>query len=290
MNQRVDCAVPIGQYDQNSGSARTLPCGSRMSGVLEKSWTTPPEANGVWSAHPPSYRLQRFTSAPDRSIRGLTCVRVTVEGISGPLEQTVRAVATAAPCQPVVGLVGPGSSLIAILNARPSRFGLRGIATTQLALEPQARACVSRFEHWPEDLARWLFSATSWRASEVRLLVDIVQAADGSVSVPQLVRRLGMSESTLKRSLQRAEMPSPSRMRNLGLALRAAAALQADATMTVEVVARTLGLHDASSLHRTVRAVFDVTPGQARDALGFEGLMVRWCDRVARRAAERGPK
>lgn len=247
--------------------------------------------NGPWkndrrwrwasTASPPDYRLVPFSPPSRVRKRSLTCVEISGERLGEALHSLVVQLRVVAPWQPIVGIVDPEDlSLMDVLNARPARFGLRGVVSVDRPIEPQARKALSNIDHWPDDLALWLPGAIQCRREAAQLLVDLVRIVDRPVRIATMARALSCSESTLKRTLRRSDLPSPTRIGQLSVALHASAALQRSADISQEQVARMVGLSDASGLHRMTWAAFGVTPGYARQSMGFEELMVRWCQGI----------
>lgn len=111
----------------------------------------------------------------------------------------------------------------------------------------------------------------------VHLLGQVVQQAPLYAELRKLLGDMCVPESSLRLRCQRVGLPAPRHWHQMGRALHAALAVQAETGTPLARLALDLGYADHSALSQLCRRNFALRPGELRGTLGWEWLMERWC-------------
>lgn len=146
--------------------------------------------------------------------------------------------------------------------------GLRDTLTNPSGLGGDVAAWLRRVRPDLPAMAGWLIDALIGPGIEAEPLAVVL-------------RRHGIAARSARRTLRRANLPSPSRWSSLARILRGALALQRSAGEPVLRVALDNGFPDGSVLSRGLRQQFGVHADDVRKALGWGWLMDRFIARHA---------
>jgi hypothetical protein len=94
--------------------------------------------------------------------------------------------------------------------------------------------------------------------------------------------RLIASTDTVAKHLKHLRLPPASRLKTLGLAVRASMRLQRNPHATIESVATSLGYASGAAVSLLISRTFGATTREVREKLGWEWLMGRWESRHGR--------
>jgi hypothetical protein len=133
----------------------------------------------------------------------------------------------------------------------------------------------------PRDLATWtLFQRGPHRLDQS--ILNTIFSLSKNASLQEGLFRPVASADTVATHLNRLRLPAATKLRMLGLAVRASMRLQRNPRATVESVAKSLGYASGAAVSLLISRRFATTTREVREKLGWEWLMGRWESDLAR--------
>jgi hypothetical protein len=168
---------------------------------------------------------------------------------------------------------------IRITNSRPIEHGFRAVIPENGNWRALLRLTFTSPELITDTVATWMLRPVRHQADDRSLLVKLL-ALPPRTSLADAIYKGGPSADTVSRRLHKLRLPSASEIRMLGLAIRAAMALQRNASFSEEAIAHALGYDAGSNVSRLLSRRFGVRAAEVRERLGWEWLMGRWQERL----------
>lgn len=270
---------------------RTLPEGGGVLRDPVTSAATPRHAPPplLWLS-PPNYLLYEGRCQPPSGpevLNGCVCAfdfrAREPAAFSRDLPEHMRYVRLNHPyCAIILVLADQPAGLWNVVNAH---LGFHGLC---LAL-PQARVGVDALRSplrikgaAPWQLANWLEAI----CPEARLIAGplgvFVHDAACNRGTWDTEGQLGPIEALLRKELKRLGLPTLRGLWRIGVGLEVVAQLQLWPLASVDRVAAPLSYEHPTSINHLLRRVFDVSPSEVRNKVGWEWLVWRALTRVAR--------
>lgn len=165
--------------------------------------------------------------------------------------------------------------LIRTIHSRPFLYGFRALLVPGMRYREVLREALTDERSLPQGLATWILVQRSPQRLDLSIL-NTVFSLSSTVSLQEGLFRPVASADTVAMHLARLGLPPASRLRMLGLAVRASMRLQRNPDATIESVASSLGYASGAAVSLLISRKFGVTTREVRDKLGWEWLMGRW--------------
>jgi hypothetical protein len=171
-------------------------------------------------------------------------------------------------------------SLLQTFHTRPLQHGFRAVLPLGIDWKNVLRNALTDERTLARDVAEWLLFPRRHRRADRYLLEAIVSLGRGPLD--DTLHQVGASPNTIASRLSRLSLPSVSKLRTLGTALRAAVRLQRTPEKSAEVVAGELGYSSIAGLTLLLRRTLAARVQEIRERLGWEWLLARWEARIGR--------
>jgi hypothetical protein len=164
--------------------------------------------------------------------------------------------------------------VIRAFHSRPLRRGFRAVLVPETPWREILREVLTEERSLPQDLATWMMFGRRHH----RLDREILEAIFSLPRNVSLVKGLGhiASTGTVATHLTRLHLPPASKLKTLGLAVRACMRLQRNPHATIESVAISLGYASGAAVSLLISRTFGAATREVREKLGWEWLMGRW--------------
>jgi hypothetical protein len=125
------------------------------------------------------------------------------------------------------------------------------------------------------DLTTWMVAKGRNHRLD-RQILETTLSLPGDMSLVEGLYRRVASTDTVAAHLRRLRLPSASKLKTLGLAVRASLRLQRDPDTSTERVAKSLGYASGAAVRLLISRTFGATTREVREKLGWQWLMGRW--------------
>jgi hypothetical protein len=129
-----------------------------------------------------------------------------------------------------------------------------------------------------QDLATWLFFKRRRHRLD-REILEAIFSLPAGVSLGEGLRLIASPE-TVAKHLRHLRLPPASKLKTLGLAVRASLRLQRNPQATIESVAESLSYASGAAVSLMISRTFDATTREVPEKLGWEWLIARWESRL----------
>jgi hypothetical protein len=259
--------------------------GSARHPVREWSWAE----RGVHLLEPPDYTALRPVGEGQGPEGTVVCLdlRQRDPNALASLNEIVPALRQLCRYCPLVLLAGSQpKDLLRIFHSRPLLRGFRAILSNGVVWRDVLREALSTEVHLHRDVATWLLYERKHRRSDEQLVEEILSVGRTDQLGTAVFGVLG-SSGTIAARLSRLELPPPSKVRTLGMALTSAMRVQRS-RQTVDEIAFDLGYASGAGVSLLISRTFRAAVRDVRTRLGWEWLLARW-ERTSR-AWPRRPK
>lgn len=212
---------------------------------------------------------------PDGLVLSVRLDRLTRgDGLATVLTQ----LAAALPIVPRVVRLTPATELAGLTKAfRGGFFPAHGLLLDGQIPADELRAVLAAPNRVPGVADDWLRFRHRRLSPNLRfLLTRIFQEAAQANAVSDVLRRVGVAETTMRAKLSKHGLPTARQWLCVARALHGAIRLQAEPSRPLASVAYEMGYAEQSSLSNVIHRCFGVRPSFVRGTVGASWLIDRW--------------